>query len=680
LSGLKRRLAASGSAALGLAFGVAWLPGAVPANAIPVTTTLFVAPGAPLGGGADTSCSTALYPTIGAAVTAASAGDTINVCAGTYHESVTVDKQLTISGPTSGASAIVDAANLSTHAVNGISIMGVANTVIQNLTIENAPREGITIGGTSGVHILNNLVTGNDTACKPQLTQDDCGESIDLEAVTNSFLTGNTVTNGTGGILISDGVPAGSIGDGPLGPPTPFSGPSSGNVISGNTVTNNIWDCGITLPGHNSNAVGKNGPNQTPVTGGGVFNNTVSDNTVTGNGTAGGGGSGILMAAPFPGTGSYGNTIHHNTISGNGQGGIVVHSHAPGQDVNGNIFTNNIIGQNAVGESTPGTGVFTRGTSMGDSDAGDPATTGIELASAAQPISGTVISTNTISKDHYGVLLENTVSTAITGGIYNGVAVPVYNVPPPDTGYALVGKDGNVFHHGNSPAWGSALGMTSGAPVVGIAKTPIDGGYWLATNTGGVFSYGDTNFFGSLGGLDLNQPIVGIAPTPDGHGYWMVASDGGVFAFGDAHFAGSLGGIKLAQPVVGMAPTPDGGGYWLVAKDGGMFAFGDAQFHGSLGGIKLNQPVVGMTSTSDGNGYLLTASDGGVFAFGTAKFRGSTGGIKLAQPVVSIKATSDDGGYWLGASDGGIFTFGDGTFFGSSAGSAPAGVTGMYSS
>ena len=47
-------------------------------------------------------------------------------------------------------------------------------------------------------------------------------------------------------------------------------------------------------------------------------------------------------------------------MSGNGQAAITIHAHAPAQDVNGNQILNNVVGQNAVGESSPGGGVFTR--------------------------------------------------------------------------------------------------------------------------------------------------------------------------------------------------------------------------------------------------------------------------------------------------------------------------------
>lgn len=679
---LGRRVALAGMASLAVVFGLVSVQGV--AYAAP--TTWWVSPSGS-GAGTGTSCSAAGFKTISGAVTAAATGDTINVCPGTYKEQVNITgKALTLNGNNGGA-ATIDATGL-TVAHNGaaISVLGplTAGTVIQNMTVENAQMQGIMVMGVSGasgspsVTLRNNTLTNNDQLCQPQTTQNDCGESIDVEDVTFAVLDSNTVKGGTGGILLSDGIPVGSIGAQAFGFTTPFAGPTHDNTISNNTVTDNIWDCGITMPSHNSNAFKNGQPNTDPATGGGVFNNTVTGNTVTGNGTAGGGGAGILMAAPFPGTASYNNTVTGNSVSGNGQPGVTIHSHAPGQDVNGNKITGNTFGTNAVGERAPGVGIFSSGSSAGDSDAGDPATTAIIVYSGVAPITGTVITGNTISNNHYGVVLSNTAANTINTNTNTNVAVPVYTVPPPDSGYALIASNGAVLHYGNSPSWGDASALPLNGPVVGIARTPMAGGYWLASDTGGVFSYGDATFSGSLGGVKLTKPIVGIAPTPDGHGYWMVASDGGVFAFGDATFKGSTGGVKLAQPVVGMAPTADGGGYWLVAKDGGVFAFGDATFKGSTGGINLAQPVVGMAATSTGGGYWLVASDGGVFSFGDAKFHGSTGGVHLVQPVSGMAGTSTDGGYWLVAVDGGLFSFGNATFHGSGSGHAPSPVAGMF--
>ncbi|HWE55577.1 MAG TPA: right-handed parallel beta-helix repeat-containing protein [Acidimicrobiales bacterium] len=595
-------------------------------------------------------------------MTAEISGGTIEVCPGTYSESVDLaGKSLTINGANGGA-AVVDAI----AKVNGIVVGGAAEagSVIENLTVENALREGIAVGGTSNITLLDNTVTQNDQMCQPQLTEDDCGESIDLENVINSVVNGNTVSKGTGGILISDGIPPGSTGAQAFGGATKYYGPTSGNTIENNNVTNNVWDCGITMPGHNSDAV-VNGVAAPAV--GGVFDNTIKDNVVQGNGTSGGGGSGILMAGPFPGTGVYNNTITGNTVSGNGQGGIVLHSHAPGEDLNGNTITGNTIGINAVGETGTGVGVFTTQTTAGDPDAGDPSTTGIEIFAPAVPVTGTTIQNNTISDNHYGIWAYNSAISGISKNTFKTVAVPTYFPPLIDTGYSLVTNTGNVGSYDN-PNWGNAVGDTGGSAVVGIADTPDAGGYWVTTANGGVFSFGDAAFYGSTGGIKLAQPVVGITATPDGHGYWLVAADGGVFSYGDAKFYGSTGAVKLTQPVVGIATTPDGGGYWLTAKDGGVFSFGDAKFHGSTGGVKLNQPVVGVAPSSTGNGYWLVASDGGVFAFGDAKFHGSTGGVKLAQPVVGMQATLSNGGYWLVAADGGVFNYGDAPFAGSGGG------------
>ena len=68
---------------------------AAPVSAAP--TTIYVA----LSGtaaNAGRGCSTATFSTVSAAVAAASAGDTITVCPGTYHEDVVVNKALHLIG------------------------------------------------------------------------------------------------------------------------------------------------------------------------------------------------------------------------------------------------------------------------------------------------------------------------------------------------------------------------------------------------------------------------------------------------------------------------------------------------------------------------------------------------------------------------------------------------------
>jgi Right handed beta helix region len=616
---------------LGLALVVGTLAGVTIAAAPAGAATIFYV--APTGSGGG-SCAAPNDNTIAAAVSGASSGDTINVCAGTYNESVTVNgKQLTINGSVNGTATI----NASGQP-EGVTIQaaGAAGTVLQGFTIANAQGEGVLVEGTSNVTVTNNVVSGNDLACIPQNSANDCGEGVHLVSVTNSTVSRNTSENNTGGILLDDGVPPGTIGVGAFGGATAYYGPTSGNLIQSNIVVNNVWDCGITLPSHNSNAAPGGVPNPSA---GGVFDNTITGNVSQNNGIQGGGGSGILIATPFPGTAAYDNIIQGNTVSGNGQAGITFHSHAPAQDVNGNQILNNVVGQNAVGEASPGTGVFTSGsTSAGDVDAGDPATTGILVYSAAVHVTGTTIQGNSISNNYYGIWTQNVDTSGTSSNTFTNVTVPTYAVPAPGTGYVLAGADGGVFSFGALPFWGSAAGSaaTKGSSAVAIAETPDAGGYWIATSTGAIANFGDAANLGSLSGTVLAAPIVGIAPTLTGNGFWLVASDGGVFSFGDAVFQGSMGGMHLNKPIVGIAATSDGGGYWLVASDGGVFSFGDAVFQGSAGSIHLNKPVVGMAATPDGNGYWLVASDGGVFTYGDAGFFGSLGGRTLSAPIVAL--------------------------------------------
>jgi len=386
------RLAGSlgGSAALlaGLLLGASGVAAA--------SMTLYVSPSG-MAGGAGTSCATAAYSTIGAAVTAAAAGDTVVVCAGTYKETVAVAKTLTLSGQ----GATIDATGLD----NGVKITA-SNVTVSGFTIENATGEGILaqqpnpvkgplVGGTqlytgvpiSHVTITRNTIKDNDqgglpanvaTTTYPECQASgnvpgDCGEGIHLWSVANSSVTFNTVTDNVGGILLTDEF-----------------GPTHDNLIAGNVITDNIYDCGITLPSHNLGrdpATGKLMPSF-----GGVYNNVVRNNISTGNG-----GAGVGMFAPFPGAASYDNVVEGNAISGNGEGGVSLHGHAPGAYVGGNKILNNIIGPNNL---------------AGDQDLSpgpDLSTTGIIVWSAVTPITIT-ISGNTIFGSWYGIWLGHVVS------------------------------------------------------------------------------------------------------------------------------------------------------------------------------------------------------------------------------------------------------------------------------
>ncbi len=661
--------------------------------------------------GADTgNCQVSACATLGYALSQAAADDTILVEPGTYAESHnpsgttnTVPASLiglTIKSDSgkggSAANTIIDA----TGEANGI-VVEANGVTVSDLSLENATLEGILVqpppstwpgaGPTSappanitGVTISGNVVQLNDQgidlttfSCPTSPTDlDDCGEGIHLLGATSSTVTGNTVAHNVGGILVSDGGLPGAT-HGPIS-----VGPAAHDTISDNTVTDNLLDCGITLPGHDPRAVATFGANtgQPQPALAGVY-----DNTVTGNTSENNGGAGILIAAPYPGTGSYNNTVTNNTTSGNGLPGVTMHSHAPLQDLNGNVIENNTLS---------GDGIF------GADDNGPPASAnvqqsaGLDILSVYQPVTGTVVQNNTINGVYFGVWMSPLAAggTSVSGNTITVApgGTPVYAEPAPGTGYSMVSSDGGVFNFGSAAFYGSMGGKHLNAPIVATAPTPDLGGYWMVGSDGGVYAFGDAGFDGSTGSMKLNAPIVGIAPTQDGGGYWLVAKDGGVFAFGDATFMGSMGGKALNAPIVAMVVTTDGGGYWLVASDGGIFGFGDATFMGSMGGKHLNAPIVGMVPASyaidpsTGNlsdtGYWLVGSDGGIYGFGQAPFLGSTGSMKLNAPIVGLVGgpvsldfstfTATTSGYWMLAKDGGVFSFGTSSFMGSMGGKA----------
>ena len=107
------------------------------------------------------------------------------------------------------------------------------------------------------------------------------------------------------------------------------------------------------MPGHNPNALDKNGNRQPSAAG--DYNNVIVGNVITGNGVKGEG-AGVLFANAAAGSASYDNLVIHNFIAGNGLGGVTLHAHPimPGtfEDLNDNDVIGNVIGQNNLDPDT----------------------------------------------------------------------------------------------------------------------------------------------------------------------------------------------------------------------------------------------------------------------------------------------------------------------------------------
>jgi parallel beta-helix repeat protein len=318
------------------------------------------------------------FSSIGAAVAAASANDTIQVADGIYKEDVIIDKSLTLMGAKQ-KKTIIDASRLSNGIyIDGIDNPGLSNVVVSNLQVENANFEGILVANASSVSIKHCMILLNDRnqttapSCPgiPSFETGesfDCGEGLHLTGVDHSTVSNNTIEENTGGILLTDD-----------------TGTTHDNVITGNMVMNNPFDCGITLASHPAAALtGSSSPL-------GVFNNTIAGNSSLNNGLfVPGAGAGVGIFDSVPGAKAYGNTVIHNRIEGNGLPGVALHSHTPGQNLNDNMIIGNRISSNG-----PDT-----------SDAATTGPTGINIFGVS-PITGTVISQNVITHESLDIVVS----------------------------------------------------------------------------------------------------------------------------------------------------------------------------------------------------------------------------------------------------------------------------------
>lgn len=345
----------------------------------------------------DRGCSSAAYNTISAGVSAVDRGGEVVVCGGTYHEDVAVTKRLWLAGE---SRAVIDAAGQ----VNGVLVTA-SGAKVSGITVEQATGEGILVDKANYVTLEGNVVTGNDLGgvpvspvpttyaeCQAQGgIPGDCGEGIHLMGSSDSTVSGNVSTGNSGGILLSD-----------------ETGPTSHDRITGNVVTDNLYDCGVTVVGHNPGAAPGGQPAPKVA---GVYGNTIAGNTISGNGVKGGG-AGVVIATGLPGGAVYDNTVENNTISGDGMSGVTVHSHVPGQYMNGNVVRDNVILVNNLN---------------GDEDFSphvDTQTTGV-LVATVSPLSVEVTG-NEIAGDHFGIWMTGpaTVSGALDN-FFAGDAVSV---------------------------------------------------------------------------------------------------------------------------------------------------------------------------------------------------------------------------------------------------------------
>jgi parallel beta-helix repeat protein len=355
------------AAAAGLVGAAVAASGVAATAASAAPSTVYVSPTGS-SGAHGSSCRSATFSSIQAAVEATRSRGTVVVCPGVYQESVTIDRTVNLFGR---PGAIVDA----TGQAYGIGVAA-SGVTVSGLTVENAslttngsPADGIlTAGFVNGVPTPANhvTITGNTV-------RDNVGSGIDINSSSYTVATNNHAVGNGVGINVSDDLGA----------------PASHNRISGNVSNQNPGGCGIALADH---------------TGVGIFDNVISGNVADNNGLGSASapdasaGSGIILADPAPAGGVYDNTVVGNQFSGNGHAGVALHAHATGTNFSGNVISGNLIGRNNL-----------------RTDTDDLKATGVYLADAS-PLTITVKG-NTIYDNYYGIFTAGNVT--VTGAAHN---------------------------------------------------------------------------------------------------------------------------------------------------------------------------------------------------------------------------------------------------------------------
>jgi hypothetical protein len=399
------------------------------------------------------------YTTIQAAVDNATAGDVIDVAAGTYAEEVTVNKSLTIQGAgclntiidggSSNANGIIVLANTTSVSINDLAVQntnggsndagirvfaGCDGLVIDNVCVTNTPgRGGIYVDGdVDGVDITNCEVTGASVNGRGIVVWNGFKENINI--------SNNNVHDigGCCGIELQDGT-------------------ASGVTMDGNTVER-VGDSGMSAVGLTSGT----GPN------------TMSNNTITDCGRYGieiknPDGTGLT-------TGSGSIVLDNNTISFTASPSMNIRDHA-------------------------GIAVFRRAFTAGNPAGYVDVPTGVVLTNNA--VSGyNQQNTSATTSEGFGIVVEGTNHTVENNTINNcdigiqqqGGGHPNANYTPNDAGDGdqSDGQSANYFGRGNAPiACGNTIqnntfsGNTTDERSVPAAIAT--GGSVTNTNTGEVF-------------------------------------------------------------------------------------------------------------------------------------------------------------------------------------------------
>ncbi len=288
------------------------------------------------------------------AINAANSGDTINVAAGTYTESLAINKGVTLQGAGRDVTTITGAQTITANDVTidgftlngGITINDAANSISGGTISHNfitGAQYGIRIGSTATGFGVNNVTIDGNTITANTKRGILFYNRADYAAqgVSNVTISGNEITDNTDG-----GVNGGGISTYGPGPNTIINNIVSGNNGNGISIK---YDDGDTISGNTVTGNAAMGINMHQVTNAVVENNVVSGHvsevvvtTFWGGSITAGKGSAIYVHEA-----SHDNTIRLNTLTDN-KIGILINRESAGNDPSDNSINDNTITGNTV--------------------------------------------------------------------------------------------------------------------------------------------------------------------------------------------------------------------------------------------------------------------------------------------------------------------------------------------
>ncbi|HEU5005055.1 MAG TPA: right-handed parallel beta-helix repeat-containing protein [Candidatus Saccharimonadales bacterium] len=340
------------------------------------------------------------YTTIQSAVNDASAGDTIAVDAGTYNESPTINKSLTLTGAQAGVAGSSHSGNESTVNRFYVTAGGVTvNGFSFNGTSTSGQLQVLSASTLSGIVVENNVFSGYSNVALP--------------------------TNGAGNIVIkqnlftSPGAPAEAIQIKPYSNQNVINqhdcnGTQVLNNVFTNATTNGAADINFSCTGSNSsnvtvsgntstNPTDPNGPNMVAFSG-------VTDGIVVSNNTASTSGSQVLFFGSVSGTAS----ITGNTFTNGGGKAVSIHGgdHYAGVNDSSNTGTFTITGNTFSGNAY---GVYVQSGSLSGSGSVDASHNywGTAVASTIEGENTSGVTVSPYYVDHLNGTLSSVVPTTV---------------------------------------------------------------------------------------------------------------------------------------------------------------------------------------------------------------------------------------------------------------------------